>query len=52
LLKKGFFIEENMELLDEDFEYEKEYKEMFKDEEFEELVKKEESNKKKKTLKF
>jgi hypothetical protein len=35
-------FEENMERSDDDLEYEKEYKEMFKDEEMEELVSKEE----------
>jgi hypothetical protein len=52
LLKKGFFIKENMELSDEDLEYEKKYNEMFKDEEIEELVKKRKLNKKKKTLNY
>jgi 2-C-methyl-D-erythritol 4-phosphate cytidylyltransferase len=45
-------FEENMEILDDDIEYEKEYKEMFKDEEFKELVKKEENEQKEKDLKI
>jgi siroheme synthase (precorrin-2 oxidase/ferrochelatase) len=38
-------FEENMEISDDDLEYEKEYKEIFKDEEIEEIVRKEERKK-------
>jgi hypothetical protein len=45
-------FEENMEIFDDDLDYEKEYKEMFEDEETEELVKKEEIERKEKDLKL
>jgi hypothetical protein len=45
-------FEENMEISDDDLDYEKEYKEMLEDEEIEELVKKEEIEQKEKDLKL
>jgi hypothetical protein len=45
-------FEENMEISDDDLDYEKEYKEMFEDEEIEELVKKQEIEQKEKNFKL
>jgi hypothetical protein len=45
-------FEENMELSDDDLDYQKEYKEMFDDEEIEELVKTQEIEQKEKSLKL